>query len=266
MKAKEICEYLLDNAKEHMEQTCDTINYGDPEREIKKAATCFKATAQVVAEAIEKGTDLLVMHEPLFSRGLPTEDKLTYDLEKQKMIEKSGMVIFRYHDHAHLSEPDFIHEGYIRKLGLDCERAGTGTLGLRPYSLRTPTTVRELAKLSSEKLGVKNPYIIGDPVLPVKNVMLGLGWVNSNAVETMIASDCDVLVTGENNEVFDCEYMRDALYFGAKKAVIMLGHCGSEYAGMQYLARWMTERLVPTEYIHCGGLYRTLDDDEPRMR
>ena len=266
MKAIEICNLLLNNAAERHEPTCDIINSGDGGREVKKAATCFKATAEVVAKAIDEGVDLLIMHEPLYSREHPTEEKLKYDKVKKEMIDKSGIVIFRYHDHAHLSEPDFIHEGYIRTLGLDCTRLPGGSFGVLPYELAQPTTVRGLAKLSGEKLGVKNPHIIGDPSLPVKKVMLGLGWVNSGAVERLLDSDCDVMVTGENNEVFDCEYMRDAVYFGAKKAIIMLGHCGSEYAGMRYLAEWMTERIIPTEYIHCGGLYRTAEDDELRMR
>jgi len=178
------------------------------------------------------------------------------------------MVIVRYHDHAHLSEPDFIHAGFIRDLGLDIKNLDHTDFGVNPYELPEPMTVVDLAKLIREKIGVANPHIVGNRNKVVKKIFLGLGWVNSSGIEKMLLPECecDLMITGENNEVFDCEYLRDAVYFGADKAMIMLGHCGSEYSGMRYLAEWMTERFGPTEYIHSGGLYTTIDDANPRMR
>lgn len=48
--------------------------------------------------------------------------------------------------------------------------------------------------------------------------------------------------------------------------MLLLGHCGAEYEGMRYLAEWMTENIIETKYLHCGGLYSGIDNDSMLMR
>ena len=44
-------------------------------------------------------------------------------------------------------------------------------------------------------------------------------------------------------------------FFGNKKAVLVLGHFGSEYAGMRLLADRLCEMGIDAEYLHGGEVY-----------
>ena len=67
--------------------------------------------------------------------------------------------------------------------------------------------------------------------------------------------DCDLFITGEVGEVKVLEYVRDMCFFGNKKAVLVLGHFGSEYAGMRLLADTLREKGIDAEYLHGGEVY-----------
>lgn len=53
------------------------------------------------------------------------------------------------------------------------------------------------------------------------------------------------------------EIARDYMQMGYNKALIVLGHIGSERAGMKYLCDIISERFkdIHTEYIECCEVY-----------
>ena len=67
--------------------------------------------------------------------------------------------------------------------------------------------------------------------------------------------DVDVVVCGEAPEWETCEYVRDAAFDGQKKAMIVLGHCDSVEAGMEYLVEWLADVLpgVPAHFVPAGN-------------
>jgi putative NIF3 family GTP cyclohydrolase 1 type 2 len=67
--------------------------------------------------------------------------------------------------------------------------------------------------------------------------------------------DIDVVVCGETPEWETCEYVRDSAAAGRKKALIVLGHCDSEEAGMEYLAEWLRPLFpgVPVHFVPAGN-------------
>ena len=67
-----------------------------------------------------------------------------------------------------------------------------------------------------------------------------------------------MFITGEVGEVCICEYIRDAEYYGENKSVMLLGHFGSEFAGMRYLAEKLNETLIPTQFFEFGEVYQKL--------
>ena len=71
----------------------------------------------------------------------------------------------------------------------------------------------------------------------------------------LIENDCELFITGEVGEVCALEYVRDACYFGEKKAVILFGHFSAEYAGMHFLAEQLNSTLLPTVYLHSSEVY-----------
>ena len=104
-------------------------------------------------------------------------------------------------------------------------------------------------------MGIDFIRVVGDTEALIKTLCLGLGAVGFDQINKLFDPGCDVLITGEVGEVCIAEYVRDACFFGEKKALIILGHFSSEYAGMRLLAHQLDKQLIPTEYLHSGEVY-----------
>ena len=256
MKAKEIFEYLLKGANKVWETTCDKLIFGDQNKEVRKVATCFKMTAEVLDRAIEMGADMIITHEPTFAISENEADATFHEIQKWQALKDSGIVLYRFHDHAHDRPVDYIHEGFIRDLGLKIKkRHPNESLGVARYELETKITPRELGQAIKELLGVECVRIVGNLDAPIDHICLGLGSVGFKQIQYLFDPGCDLFVTGEVGEVRVCEYVRDAFYYGQNKSVILLGHFSAEFAGMRLLAKELNETLIPTEYIHSGEVY-----------
>jgi putative NIF3 family GTP cyclohydrolase 1 type 2 len=71
--------------------------------------------------------------------------------------------------------------------------------------------------------------------------------------------DVEVLIVGETREWETVEYVRDAKDMGRNKALIILGHCNSEEAGMKYCSEWIKSfvKEVPIKFIPAGEPFWT---------
>lgn len=256
MKAKEIFQILLNGANTIREQTCDGLIAGDENKTVHKIATCFKLTAEVLDKAMESNVDMIITHEPTFSQSDDRQFANEIDLKKWEMLDSSGIVLYRFHDHAHDTEPDYIHAGFIKAIDLKIKhKYERESLGICRYELAESVTTRELAVRIKEKLGVEFVRIVGMADEAVKTVCLGLGSVGYNQIEKLINPGCDLFITGEVGEVCIDEFIRDACYFGEKKSILVLGHYSSEYAGMRLLAETMNEKILPTVFLEGGEVY-----------
>lgn len=256
MKAKEIYQYLLDGAIGIWETTCDGFILGDENKEVKKLATCFKLTAKIVDEAIKNNIDMIITHEPLFSIGDYSEKLPKVDALKKKKLLESGITVCRFHDHCHYTAPDYIHEGFLRSVGLEIEtRYERENFAVSRYDLKTPLSPREIGKIVAEKLGNDFVRIVGNIDKPIKTIILGLGGVNFQFINLLFETGADLFITGEAGEVCICEYIRDAEYYGENKSVMLLGHFGSEFAGMRYLAEKLNETVIETVFYEFGEVY-----------
>ena len=65
MKASELMAELLGWSEEKIENTVDTCKAGDPEREVKKVATCFIATPEVIQNAAAWGHETVYGSVPV---------------------------------------------------------------------------------------------------------------------------------------------------------------------------------------------------------
>lgn len=258
MTAKEIFRILMNESLSPDTDGCDVLVSGDTHKEVRLAACCFKLTAALIDEAVRRGVDMIVTHEPTYSNGdVPTDDAV--DQRKRARLEESGLVVYRFHDHAHDTAPDYIHEGFIRALGLKiAKRHERDYLGVSRYELEEEIGVMELALRAKEVFRLPAVRIAGMASTSVKSICLGLGWVGLGHVQLLTKTDCDLFITGEIDEVLTCEYVRDACYLGMKKSVILLGHYGAEYAGMRLIADHMNESIAPTIYLDSGIPLRTV--------
>ena len=73
-----------------------------------------------------------------------------------------------------------------------------------------------------------------------------------------LSGPAEIVLTGEACEWQLGEYARDASELGMKKALLILGHCGSEREGMRFVADQMKKKLpqIETRYFESPEVYR----------
>lgn len=255
MKAEEIFNYLLNEASERFDPTTDGLTAGDKDKDVRKLATCFKLTAELIQAAKEQGIDMIITHEPLFSTGDICEGTNRIDKMKRDYLEESNITVYRFHDHAHC-EPDYIHTGFFDALGLKiAKKYPRESLGVCRYELNEQLTTRQWAERIKQCIGLEVVRVVGKDDYPVQTVCLCLGSANLQRVEKLYDPGCDLFITGEVTEVCIAENVRDACFFGENKSMLIFGHYGSEHAGMRFLAEKLNDVLVETVFLDGGEVF-----------
>jgi putative NIF3 family GTP cyclohydrolase 1 type 2 len=236
MKANDIFELLFDGI-ERMSPTADGLISGDGEREAGRIVTCHKLTFELLEHAKEAGADMIITHEPPYVDGNYPGAHIPVDVEKSRRIAESGIAVYRFHDHAHAKEFDYIHEAFIRAVGLRvAERDEQLQLGVRRYVLEEPTTARELGEKCREALCSRHPRVAGSADHAVRSVILALGGIGYHQIKLLANEGFDLIVTGELNEVLELEHVKDICWLCGEKAVLLLGHYTAEFMGMRLVA------------------------------
>ena len=234
-------------------QTVDIFKAGDPETPVTGIITAMFATMDILKQAVAKGCNLIITHEPTFYNHLDDTVAFveTHDpvyTEKRKYIEDHNLVIWRFHDHIHMMNPDAIIAGVVHKLGWEKYQVKPGI----SYFVIPETGIMDLATTVKKSLGISMLRVIGDPDFKVTKVAFAPGAPGSEMQMAALArEDVEVLLIGESREWETIEYARDATEKGKHKAMIILGHVPSEEAGMEECARWLKTFIkeVPVNYI-----------------
>ncbi len=254
-KACDVLNYLINLSDKKAGQTVDTVKAGDGEKQVKKVAVCFIATPNVIRAAGDWGADLLVTHEPTYHDHYDAFDGSEIEAEKKALIESTGMAVVRFHDHAHTASPDLIHKGFLDTLGL------RGKFDERRYfTLETPLTPLELAKLIEQKLCVKHVKIAGKRCFKATKLVLFLGACGDVSHLPLKSGQAEIAVCGETSEWKCGEFVRDASELGHNMAMLVLGHVGSERDGMKYIAEKLNNELgIKAAYFEAGEVYSYAD-------
>ena len=235
-----------------IQNTVDTLKFGNPNMEVKGIAATFMATQQVIEQAIDLGVNLLITHEGLFYSHMDNPDILEESKvvhEKKRLIEESGIAVFRLHDYVHQYQPDGIMAGLIEALEWKPfveKNASTSTIVNIP-----PMNVREIAQYVKTKLGIEFVRTAGELSQNCTRIGLLAGYRGGGALSIPLfeKEDLDLIISGEGPEWETPEFVRDAAYQGKRKALMVLGHAESEAPGMKYLAEWM-ETVFPDIPVH----------------
>jgi putative NIF3 family GTP cyclohydrolase 1 type 2 len=241
------------------EKTVDTFKAGNPQDQVTGIVATFIVTMDVLNKAVELNCNLIFTHEPTFYNHLDQVEHLKNDpvyQEKLKFINDNGLIIFRFHDHWHRTNPDGIFTGMINKLGWQGNQVESGEL-IFEFNESTLGVFAAELKVIFENSPVR---VIGDPDMKFKKVGLSPGAPGyMSHVRMLERDDVEVLVGGEVPEWESITYVRDAEGLGLKKAMILLGHVNSEEAGMEYLAEWLKGILedVPVHFVPAGDPFWT---------
>lgn len=232
-------------------KTVDNFKAGDPQIPLKGIATCMFADMNTLREAVKKGCNFIITHEPIFYNHLDETNSFTNDpvfQEKMKFIKENNLVIFRFHDHIHMTEPDGISVGMINKLGLGQFAVdGSQTFFKVPEKI-----VAQYSKELKKKFGIETIRVIGNPEMKFTKLAFMAGAPGGQSHIQMLKNpDVEVILAGEAPEWETYLYANDAVMQGKSKAVIFLGHIKSEEAGMEYCAKWLGTFItgIPIHFI-----------------
>ncbi|MBR2987917.1 MAG: Nif3-like dinuclear metal center hexameric protein [Clostridia bacterium] len=255
MKANELFLELIQDA-DIPENTCDTLKAGDPDKVIRKVGITMFATVEVIKAAAEWGADMLITHEPTYynHHDQPMDDPVYH--KKRALLEESGMTVYRYHDGMHFRKTDRITEGELQTLGI------TGSFVKTPYAASyrlipdTPISAKEVISRAGERLGIRFIRAAGDLSHKAKTVAACFG-TPGGVFELLRDPGIDMVLTGESCEWALCEYARDSSALGIPKALVVMGHIGSEKGGMIVLRDTLaaTHPELTFRYFECGEVY-----------
>jgi len=233
--------------------TVDTLKSGDSSHPVRGIVVTFMATRALLKKAFELDANFVITHEPTFYHHHDEPAWLDSDpvsVAKKKWIEDHNLAVWRFHDGPHCFHPDGIGAGMIKRLGWTYDPAHKNVIPIPPQ------TVRDLAAWCKKTLGISHVRVAGDLDAVCTRIGLRVGASGGQAqMELFRDHDVDVVICGESPEWETCEYVRDAVEMGKKKALIVLGHANSEEAGMEWMAAWIRSILpaeIPLHYVPAG--------------
>ncbi|MBN2878432.1 MAG: Nif3-like dinuclear metal center hexameric protein [Clostridia bacterium] len=251
------------------EKTCDKLMSGSLDNEVTKVVSTFMATVDVIKKAAEIGAEMIITHEPTWFTGADDTSWLQNDevyKKKKELIEKTGVTIWRFHDHMHFDSDDGIFRGFDDEMDWKQYRMPPSKNAPDGFMLKDrfdgcyqipKTSLKELSALFKSRMDMDVVQIIGDPEMPVERVgvlpgggSLGLG-VEHMPMDLMRHRELDVLICGEILEWTLPAYVRDAYQMGMNKAILVLGHERSEEPGMKHLGKWMESFMggIPVVFV-----------------
>jgi putative NIF3 family GTP cyclohydrolase 1 type 2 len=232
--------------------TVDTFKAGNPETRVTGIAVTMMATLDVLQRAAVKGENLVITHEPTFYNHLDRPEGMDESdavwKEKRAFIEKNGLVVWRFHDHWHLRNPDGILTGMVKALGWEKYQNAEN-----PHVFTVPeTTLEKLAADVAKRLETPVLRVVGNPEMRVTKLALSPGSAGfQRETHALEMENVEVLLVGETREWETVEYAADAVSEGKRKALILIGHVPSEQAGMEECARWLKTfvKNAPIEFV-----------------
>lgn len=256
-------------------ETSDGVKVGEPSTVVRGVVTTSLASLGVLQQAVKAGANVIVTSEPAFySRsdartppdprppvhgGAPDAPAPPPPLSdrvfnaKNEFIDRHQLAIVRINEHWRRRQPDPLVGALASALGWTTFQSAT-----EPRHVDMPaTTLAALVDEVKKKLGSRGGVrVIGDPTLSVKRVGLLPGSTPIQATVAMMPN-VDVILGGEMREWESIEFVRDKVFTGDKKALILVGRLVSEEPGMKACAAWLQTIApgLPVTHIPVGDPY-----------
>ena len=267
MTVREVVDIILEKTGAHIpaDRTCDQLIVGDFDAEVTKIVSTFIVTLDVLKEAIARGANMIITHEPTmffeFKNNDPFLENNPVYLAKKKLLEENKINIWRFHDHMHAEAKDGIYRGLEREI--DWEKYQMHFEESDPYAhfgccYEIPeVSLQELADEFKTKLDMQAVRVVGKPDMRVKRVSILVGGGSQGLgdpmrpMKIMEDKDLDVIVCGEIIELLSATYVQEMQSLGYNRAMLILGHERSEEAGMKYLGDWLEPDLngIKVEFV-----------------
>ncbi len=230
MKIKEVIAALEQFAPLPLQEDYDNagLQLGLTEAEVSGALLCLDVTEETVAEAVEKGCNLVVSHHPLLFRGLKQIVDADSVQRTVKMAIKNDVTIVSMHTNLD-NAVGGVNWKIAEKLGLETGRQGVqGVQGVRgeKCGLYVGTFAKPLSAndfMSLLKTRMEAQCVMTNELLKreIRKVAI-CGGAGSFMLDDAIAQGADAFVTGE---------MHYHEYFGHDQEIqiAVIGHYESEH-------------------------------------
>lgn len=227
MKIKEVIAALEQFAPLPLQEDYDNagLQLGLTEAEVSGALLCLDVTEETVAEAVEKGCNLVVSHHPLLFRGLKQIVDADSVQRTVKMAIKNDVTIVSMHTNLD-NAVGGVNWKIAEKLGLETGRQGVQGVQGEKCGLYVGTFAKPLSAndfISLLKTRMKAQCVMTNELLKreIRKVAI-CGGAGSFMLDDAIAQGADAFVTGE---------MHYHEYFGHDQEIqiAVIGHYESEH-------------------------------------
>jgi putative NIF3 family GTP cyclohydrolase 1 type 2 len=230
-------------------QTVDTLKSGQPTQTVSGIVTTMFSTIAVIEETARIKANFIIAHEPTFYNHTDDPNWVQQNevvKQKQALLAKYQIAIWRFHDYWHSYKPDGIRYGVLKSAGwLSYSQPGSSIVQIPPSSLG------DLVKHLKNTLQISHLRMIGDPEQICSKLVLLPGAAGGQMHISLVEKEKpDLLIVGEVHEWETAEYIRDARLLGSKTALIILGHSLSEEPGMGWLQEWLEPRVPELKVTH----------------
>jgi len=247
------------------DDSVDRIIIGDPEKDVSRVGVTWMSTFAKVREAVARGCELLITHEPTFwihANELATLEGWPHDSIKRqaadrkcRFIEENGLVILRIHD-AWDAMPDIgIPWAWARHLGLHGKPVATTEHAFQQRYDIAPLTLDEFAcRVASKTAALGEPavQVVGPPDKVVSKVGIGTGCYCD--LEKFQQMGCDVSIICDDSNWY---WQWVQLAADNDHSIIRVNHGTSEEPGMITLTKYINDTLpVMAEHIPHGSTFR----------
>jgi putative NIF3 family GTP cyclohydrolase 1 type 2 len=235
----------------------DTVKAGNLSTIAKGIVTTSMATIAVLQQTVKAGANLVITGQPTFYGKADLATSPTKQdpvlAAKNALIARNNLVLFRLSDHWRQRRPDPLARGLATVLGWAKYQSTGDPLRFEIPTLTLDTLVSHVKNGLRSRGGIR---VVGDPRISVKRVGLLAGTTSIQAALKMLP-DVDVIVAGEVREWESVEYVRDKVFSGEKKGLILVGRIVSEEPGMDVCANWLKTFVseVPIRHISAGDPY-----------
>ncbi|WP_229214872.1 Nif3-like dinuclear metal center hexameric protein [Dyadobacter bucti] len=235
-----------------IKDTVDTLKSGKASQPVTGIVTTMFATIPVIEEAVKRKANFIIAHEPTFYNHRDDTEMVPDNgvvKQKQELLDKHKIVVWRFHDYCHALRPDAVSYGVAKKANwLSYFKTGENMLTIPPVSLQA------LVKHLKSSLGIAHLRVIGNPEQTCERVALLPGaWGGTRQISTAETQKPDVLIVGEVSEWETAEYIRDGRSLGRKTALIVLGHAQSEEPGMEWFVDWLQPKIRDVKVSHIAS-------------
>lgn len=230
----------------------DTIKAGKADTVVTGIVCTMFATMDIIAQTKKLGANFIIAHEPTLYNHTDNRDYVSKNDvrdEKLSVLEKDGIVVWRFHDYCHQIRPEPMSYGIAKRAGwTSYYKNGSRVIEIPAMKLSA------LGDHLKKSLGIKVLRIIGDLDQNCSRIALlpgaSGGQSHLNAVEQ---ENPDVLVVGEVHEWETAEYIRDRHQQKRKTSLIILGHSVSEEPGMEVVTEWLQPKIPNIKVTHIAS-------------